>query len=69
VQRRLFRAERRVQASRARVPTEGAQIGVPVGIEFLGPPQLLQIIYGFEQTTHARTQTTAIYAAAKWPLD
>ena len=35
-----------------------APIGVPVGIEFLGPPfsepQLLQIAYGFEQATHAR---------------
>ncbi|MGB9434114.1 MAG: amidase family protein, partial [Candidatus Acidiferrum sp.] len=39
-------------------PTESAPIGVPVGIEFLGPPfsepQLLQIAYGFEQATHAR---------------
>jgi len=39
-------------------PTETAAIGVPVGIEFLGPPfsepQLLQIAYGFEQATHAR---------------
>jgi hypothetical protein len=39
-------------------PTESAPIGVPVGIEFLGPPfsepQLLQITYGFEQATHAR---------------
>ena len=39
-------------------PTEGAPIGVPVGIEFLGPPfsepWLLQIAYGFEQATHAR---------------
>jgi len=39
-------------------PTENAPIGVPVGIEFLGPPfsepQLLQIAYGFEQETHAR---------------
>jgi len=39
-------------------PTENAPIGVPVGIEFLGPPfsepQLLQIAYGFEQATHAR---------------
>ena len=39
-------------------PTDGAPIGVPVGIEFLGPPfsepQLLQITYGFEQATHAR---------------
>jgi len=38
-------------------PTESAPIGVPVGIEFLGPPfsepQLLQITYGFEQATHA----------------
>jgi Asp-tRNA(Asn)/Glu-tRNA(Gln) amidotransferase A subunit family amidase len=39
-------------------PTENAPIGVPVGIEFLGPPfsepRLLQIAYGFEQETHAR---------------
>jgi Asp-tRNA(Asn)/Glu-tRNA(Gln) amidotransferase A subunit family amidase len=39
-------------------PTESAPIGVPVGIEFLGPafsePQLFQIAYGFEQATHAR---------------
>jgi Asp-tRNA(Asn)/Glu-tRNA(Gln) amidotransferase A subunit family amidase len=39
-------------------PTQSAPIGVPVGIEFLGPPfsepQLLQITYGFEQATHAR---------------
>ena len=39
-------------------PTKTAPIGVPVGIEFLGPPfsepQLLQIAYGFEQATHAR---------------
>jgi amidase len=39
-------------------PTGNAPIGVPVGIEFLGPPfsepQLLQITYGFEQATHAR---------------
>jgi amidase len=39
-------------------PTENAPIGVPVGIEFLGPPfsepKLLQIAYGFEQATHAR---------------
>jgi len=39
-------------------PTESAPIGVPVGIEFLGPPfsepRLLQITYGFEQATHAR---------------
>jgi Asp-tRNA(Asn)/Glu-tRNA(Gln) amidotransferase A subunit family amidase len=39
-------------------PTESAPIGVPVGIEFLGPPfsepQLLRIAYGFEQATHAR---------------
>ena len=39
-------------------PTESAPIGVPVGIEFLGPPfsepQLLQIAYSFEQATHAR---------------
>ena len=39
-------------------PTESAPIGVPVGIEFLGPPfsepQLLQITYGLEQATHAR---------------
>ena len=39
-------------------PTGNAPIGVPVGIEFLGPPfsepQLLQIAYGFEQATHAR---------------
>jgi Asp-tRNA(Asn)/Glu-tRNA(Gln) amidotransferase A subunit family amidase len=39
-------------------PTESSPIGVPVGIEFLGPPfsepQLLQIAYGFEQSTHAR---------------
>ena len=39
-------------------PTENAPIGVPVGIEFLGPPfsepRLLQIAYGFEQATHAR---------------
>ena len=39
-------------------PTVSAPIGVPVGIEFLGPPfsepQLLQIAYGFEQATCAR---------------
>jgi amidase len=39
-------------------PTESAPIGVPVGIEFLGPPfsepHLLQIAYGFERATHAR---------------
>jgi len=39
-------------------PTEGAPIGVPVGIEFLGQPfsepQLLRFAYGFEQATHAR---------------
>jgi amidase len=39
-------------------PTESAPIGVPVGIEFLGPPfsepQLLRIAYCFEQATHAR---------------
>ena len=39
-------------------PTASAPIGVPVGIEFLGPPfsepQLLRIAYGFEQATHAR---------------
>jgi amidase len=41
-------------------PTESAPIGVPVGIEFLGPPfsfsepQLLQITCGLEQATHAR---------------
>ena len=39
-------------------PTESAPIGVPVGIEFLGPPfserQLLRIAYGFERATHAR---------------
>jgi amidase len=39
-------------------PTESAPIGVPIGIEFLGPPfsepQLLRIAYGFEQATHAR---------------
>ena len=39
-------------------PRESAPIGVPVGIEFLGPPfseqQLLRIAYGFEQATHAR---------------
>jgi amidase len=38
-------------------PTVSAPIGVPVGIEFLGPPfsepQLLQIAYGFEQATCA----------------
>jgi amidase len=40
------------------MPTESAPIGVPVGIEFLGPPfsepRLLQITYAFEQATHAR---------------
>jgi amidase len=47
-------------------PTESAPIGVPVAIEFLGPPfsepQLLQITYGFEQATHARKppQSTAL---------
>jgi len=39
-------------------PTENAPIGVPVGIEFLGPPfsepQLLRIAYSFEQATRAR---------------
>ena len=39
-------------------PTDSAPIGVPVGIEFLGPPfsepKLLQITYGFEQATRAR---------------
>lgn len=38
--------------------TTSAPIGVPVGIEFLGPPfselQLFEIAYGFEQATHAR---------------
>jgi Asp-tRNA(Asn)/Glu-tRNA(Gln) amidotransferase A subunit family amidase len=44
-------------------PTESAPIGVPVGIEFLGPPfsesQLLRIAYGFEQATHARKPPTS----------
>ncbi len=39
-------------------PTGSAPIGVPVGIEFLGPPfsepQLLRTTYGFEQAAHAR---------------
>ena len=39
-------------------PTSNAPTGVPVGIEFLGPPfsepQLVQIAYGFEHATHAR---------------
>jgi amidase len=39
-------------------PTESAPIGVPVGIEFLGPPfsepQLLRLAYSFEQATLAR---------------
>lgn len=44
--------------ARFSMPTGNAPMGVPVGIEFLGPPfrepQLLQITYGFEQATHAR---------------
>jgi amidase len=39
-------------------PTANAPIGVPIGIEFLAPPwrepELLELAYGFEQTTHAR---------------
>jgi Asp-tRNA(Asn)/Glu-tRNA(Gln) amidotransferase A subunit family amidase len=41
-----------------RVPTKGAQIGVPVGSNSSVPcfsgAQLLQIAYGFEQTAYAR---------------
>jgi Asp-tRNA(Asn)/Glu-tRNA(Gln) amidotransferase A subunit family amidase len=39
-------------------PTDDAPIGVPVGIEFLGrpwsEPTLIEIAFGFEQTTHSR---------------
>jgi amidase len=39
-------------------PTANAPIGLPIGIEFLAPPwrepELLELAYGFEQTTHAR---------------
>jgi len=54
-------------------PTPDAQIGVPVGIEFLGrawaEPELIKLAFGFEQATHLRKPPVSTPALASQRLN